>query len=194
MRERSRQALKEWAVVDQALASGGVSLLLRKGGIHEKSGDFDVEHREFWIFPSGWHQNPADLADELHPLLAGIGPQPRDTIPFRVYCTVDGVYRIESEAALDRVQGLHPLSPPAAHYRLNYKGRIYVHALLVRAYHLPNPVSLPDVHRYEGCVSWVPLDEELPTAGLIPALSDEEFARVRTTILDRLGTDGVVAL
>ncbi|HEY0021256.1 MAG TPA: DUF1802 family protein [Longimicrobium sp.] len=190
MKESSASALKEWAVVDEALATGRVSLLVRKGGIHERAGDFDVEHGEFWIFPSGWHQNPADLAAELHPLLNAIGPQPRGTIPFRTYCVVDGVHRIESPEVLDRIQGLHPLSPPAAHYRFNYRNRPYVHALLVRAYRLDEPVTLPDVHRYEGCVSWVQLDHPLPTAGLRPVLTDDEFAAVRADILERLGAPG----
>ena len=187
MRESSASALKEWAVVDEALATGRVSLLVRKGGIHEQAGGFDVEHREFWIFPSGWHQNPADLAAELHPLLNAIGPQPRGSIPFRVYCVVDSVHRIDSPEVLDRIQGLHPLSPPAAHYRFNYRNRPYVHALLVRAYRLPQPVSLPDVHRYEGCVSWVDLDEPIPTAGLQPVLTDAEFAERRREFMERLG-------
>lgn len=174
--------------MDEALAAGRLSLLVRKGGIHEKAEGFDVEHREFWIFPSGWHQNPEDLASGLHPLLNAIGPQPRGTVPFRVYCEVQSVQRIDDPEVLDRIQGLHPLSLPAAHYRFNYRDRPYVHALLVRAHRLPEPVSLPDVHRYEGCVSWVELDQPIPTAGLVPVLSDEEFAAVRADVLARLGS------
>jgi hypothetical protein len=48
-------------------------------------------------------------------------------------------------------------------------------------------VTLPDVHRYEGCVSWVALDQPIPTAGLRPVLTDGEFAAVQADILDRLG-------
>lgn len=192
MRERSRVALKEWAVADEALATGRIALLLRKGGIHERQGEFGVEHREFWIFPTGWHQNPADLAEHLHPLLDALAPPPRGQVPFRVYAVVDGVFRIESADVLDRLEGMHPLSPPAAHYRFNYRDRPFVHALIVRAYCPAEPVMLPDTHRYEGCVSWVELDEELPTAALHPVLSDEDFATVKGEIVRRLGTEGVV--
>lgn len=191
MRESSRVALKEWAAVDQALAAGQVALLVRKGGIHERQGDFGVEHREFWIFPTGWHQNAEDLAEHLHPLLDTLGIPPRGTVPFRVYAVVDEVYRIESEEALDRLEGMHPLSPPAAHARFHYRGRPFVHALVVRAWRLPEPRTLPDTLRYEGCVSWVELDEALPTAGLEPVLSDEDFATVKGEIVRRLGTEGV---
>jgi len=193
MRESSRVALKEWAVAEEALAAGQIALLVRKGGIHEKQGGgFGVEHREFWIFPTGWHQNPADLAEHLHPLLDHLAPPARGTLPFRLYAVVDDVFRVESEDVLDRLDGMHPLSPPAAHARFTYRDRPYVHALILRAYRLLEPVVLPDVHRYEGCVSWVELDQALPTADLHSVLSDEDFVTVKGEITRRLGAEGVV--
>jgi hypothetical protein len=192
MQESSRVALKEWAVADEALATGQVALLIRKGGIHERKGDFAVEQREFWIFPTGWHQNPAELAEYLHPLLDALSPSPRGTIPFRVYAVVDDVFRVENTEVLDRLEGMHPLAPPAAHARFAYRDRPFVHAIIVRAYRLPEPVTRPDTLRYEGCVSWVDLDEPIPTAALTPVLSDEDFATVKGEIIRRLGTEGVV--
>lgn len=192
MKESSQVALKEWAVTEEALATGQIALLIRKGGIHERRGSFGVEHREFWIFPTGWHQNAADLAEPLHPLMDRLTPPPAGTIPFRVYAVVDDVFRILRTDALDGVQGMHPLAPPAAHYRFNYADKPFVHALVLRAYRLPEPVSRPDVLRYEGCVSWVELDEPLPTAGLQPVLSDADFAAMKAEIVQRMGTVGVV--
>ena len=183
MQGGSRRALKEWAVVDEALARGEVSVLLRKGGIHERTGDFGVEHREFWIYPTGWHQNLEDLAPRLHPLLDAVAPPPRGVIPFRVHATVDSVIRIESREALDRIEHLHPLSPAAAHYRFAYRDRPYVHALLVRAHRLPAPVPLRETHRYEGCVSWVELDQEIATAGAEPVLTDDAFGAIRDELM-----------
>src|ERR1700722_13719814 len=40
MQSVNRFAFKEWAVTCQALAAGRQSLLLRKGGIHERDGRF----------------------------------------------------------------------------------------------------------------------------------------------------------
>ncbi|MBW3572770.1 MAG: DUF1802 family protein [Gemmatimonadetes bacterium] len=192
MRASSAVALKEWAVAEQALATGHTALLIRKGGIHEQQGGFGVEHREFWIFPTGWHQNPADLAGHLHPLLDALAPPPRGTVPFRLYAVVDDVFRVEHPDVLDRLDGMHPLAPPAAHARFAYRGRPFVHALVVRAYRLPQPVVLPDTLHYEGCVSWVQLDSPIPTAGVTPVLSDEDFTTLRGEIIRRLGTEGVV--
>ncbi|HEX2206575.1 MAG TPA: DUF1802 family protein [Longimicrobium sp.] len=191
MRESSRVALKEWAVAEEALATGQIALLVRKGGIHERRGDFGVEHREFWIFPTGWHQNPADLAEPLHPLLEALSPPERGTVPFRVYAVVDDVFRIENPGVLDRVDGMHPLALPAAHYRFEYRGRPFIHALILRAHRLEEPVALPDTLRYEGCVSWVDLDTPIPTAGLTPVLSDEDFTTLKGEIIRRLGAEGV---
>ena len=45
--DRLRVALKEWASVCSALETGRQIILLRKGGIHESGGEFEVENRQF---------------------------------------------------------------------------------------------------------------------------------------------------
>ena len=60
--------LKEWAVVCGALASGRQMVLLRKGGIYEAAGEFEVEHREFLLFPTYLHQNPQMIPFSQDPL------------------------------------------------------------------------------------------------------------------------------
>jgi len=47
-----RHALKEWAVTCRALAEGRQAILLRKGGIGEAGGAFQVEHTRFWLLPT----------------------------------------------------------------------------------------------------------------------------------------------
>ncbi len=69
MFDTNRYAFKEWAVTCMALATGRQSLLLRKGGIHERGGRFEVEHNEFWLFPTRFHQNPEEIRAEARPLL-----------------------------------------------------------------------------------------------------------------------------
>ena len=73
MQSANRFAFKEWAVTCQALAAGRQSLLLRKGGIHERNGRFEVEHAEFWLFPTRFHQNPDEIRDEAPALVAASG-------------------------------------------------------------------------------------------------------------------------
>ena len=93
MEDEYRQALKEWAVVEEAIAAGAVTLLLRKGGIHERQGDFGVEHRAFWIYPTGWHENRPDLAEHLHPFPKEMA---RDMSPADSYASVGMVSSVSS--------------------------------------------------------------------------------------------------
>src|SRR5436309_9744278 len=59
-------ALKEWDTVCDALRSGRRMILLRKGGIAEGAGGFQVEHRQFLLFPTFVHQDYRMLKPEAH--------------------------------------------------------------------------------------------------------------------------------
>lgn len=194
MQSENRSALKEWATVERALAEGRIALLVRKGGIHERRGDFQVEHREFWLFPTHYHENAHELAGAFRPLVGAGDPPSRDTVRLGLYAVVSDALRVESLEALERLEGLHPLAQETVRSRFAYRNKPYLHALLLRAYRLPQPHAIPNTLDYEGCISWVGLDDALPTAGAEPVLSDEEFARVRDEVLRRLGSEGVVRL
>ncbi len=64
-----KHAFKEWAVICQALALGRQALILRKGGIAESTGDFQLEQTRFWLFPTYAHQQHAGIKPEAVPLL-----------------------------------------------------------------------------------------------------------------------------
>ena len=183
----SREALKEWASVERALAAGRVSLLVRKGGISERRGGFDVEHRAFWIFPTAFHQSAEELAPGFRDLLGGAVPASRDEVRLRVFAEVAEAFRVGSLEVMGRLAGLHPMAMETVRSRFEYKGRPYLHVILARAYVLPEPVVIPNTIGYEGCVSWVTLDEEIPTNGAVPALGEAEFAALRGEVRVRVG-------
>jgi len=58
--------LKEWASVCLALEEGRQTILLRKGGIHESAGEFELEHTQFVLFPTYLHQNLKMLKEPAH--------------------------------------------------------------------------------------------------------------------------------
>lgn len=194
MERESRSALKEWATVERALAEGRVAVLVRKGGIRERRRDFEVEHREFWLFPTHYHQNPHELVEGFRPLLDEELPPSRDEIRIGTYAVVTDALRVESLEALERLEGLHPLAQETVRSRFAYRGKPYLHVLVIRAHRLPEPRVIPNTLDYEGCVSWVELDDPIPTAGALPVLPDDEFARIRGEVLARLGSEGVVRL
>lgn len=192
---RNRSALKEWASIEQALNADTV-LLLRKGGIYEQREGFRVEHREFWIFPTIFHQN----AEEISPTFAWTLDAARalhpgvDFVRIATYAVVTDVLRIEHLRAVEALQELHPLRPETVASRFHYKQRPYLHALVLRTYRLPEPHVIPNTLDYEGCISWVELEKDLPTHGAVSVLADAEFSARRAEILQRVGEEGVIRL
>ena len=188
MQEENRSALKEWAAMEQILAAGSSCVLLRKGGIWEKKGDFRVEHREFWIFPTHFHQNPQEISPEFAWALepGATAPHDPDRIRIEHYAVVQDEVRVDDLDTLQRLEGLHALDAATVESRFRYRDRLYLHVLVLRLYRMPRPYVVPNTLDYEGCVSWVELDDALSTAGAIPVLSDAEFASRRSEVLRRL--------
>ena len=172
MQDRNRFAFKEWAVVCEALNSGRQSLILRKGGIHEGREGFRVEHREFWLFPTEFHQQPDVVTPDARSLLAEVqarGHKP-DTVEIRNYVVVEDVIEIRDESVLPRLTGLHVWSEATLHSRFHYKTAM-LFALLVRVYRRSEPLLIPQSQHFAGCRSWVDLPTELETLGLQPVTS-----------------------
>ena len=183
MQSINRIAFKEWAAVCLALASGRQSIILRKGGIHEGRDGFHVLHRQYWLFPTQFHQDAAQLTADA----AGLVEQSRaaapraDTIALAHYFVVGDVHHVTDHAALDRLGGLHVLSAGTLEQRFRYR-QPGLFVLVGRTYTLPQPHVISEQPYFAGCRSWVELPDELPTAGAQPALTDEQFAAVRERV------------
>jgi hypothetical protein len=177
MLEENRSALKEWAVVARALGTGRQTLLLRKGGIHERRGEFEVEHPEFFIFPTYLHQNPQDLLPEFDEELAWSEAARPDAglVSIDYYALVKEVFHVSDLGLLKPLEREHILSWSAVEQRFFYKGRPGLHVVVVRVYKLPQTLTILNTRLYDGCVSWVELDRPLPTAGSQPVLPEIEF-------------------
>lgn len=187
MHVKAEVALKEWAVVCAALADGRQSLLLRKGGIHERGPDrrFVAEHRSFALLPTYFHAQDAgrarDLVPEVHAELAALTA----TAELRIdlFAEVTGLWHIRELPPLLALAGRHVLSDACVADRFAYRGPgLWV--LSLRTYRLARAAALTDRPGYAGCVSWVDLDE--PVVGEADAvLTDETHAR-REAELDAL--------
>jgi hypothetical protein len=186
-----RAALKEWAVVEEAMSRGSISLLLRKGGIWEPREGFRVEHPAFWIFPGVFHQQPAELAEHLRKGLEGyLETSEPDPVPLRLLARVEEVVRLTDPAAVDSLHGLHPLTPEAARNRFLYRGKPCLHALLLRIHVLPAPVPVRNSLAYLGCRSWLELNEAISAEGAAAVLDDAAFAGIREELWRRLDGRG----
>jgi hypothetical protein len=174
-----RHAFKEWAVICRALAEGQQALLLRKGGIAETAGHFEIEHTRFWLFPTYIHQQRAGIQARALPLLEEVEEvkPPEGIVRLSHFAEIGGIYRVRNLTLALLLGHLHLWSEETVRARFAYRGPgLYV--LPVRVYKAAKEFELPMTPYYQGCKSWVELETELPTEGAQPVLSDDDFRDV----------------
>lgn len=172
-----RMAFKEWAIVVDALGRGEQILILRKGGIAEGRGGFQVEHPRFVFFPTLYHQQresvlPAAQAryDEIAPHLPG-----PEVLRLEFCAEVVAWRRLESLAAVERLRGQHVWRDDVLAQRFDWGKEQRLFALAVRVSRLPQRIELPMLPAYGGCKSWIELAEEIATDAAQPVLAESAF-------------------
>jgi hypothetical protein len=182
-----RVALKEWAVLCRALEEGRQVLLLRKGGIYESSGEFEVEHRRFLLFPTYLHQKREHLKPAEHATL-----EERDAEPQQVRLSAAGevtdIIQLRARAQMEALADEHIWTPALIDMRVSYRPENPLYLLLVRIYRLPEPVTIENTPAYAGCKSWIPLQSPIDVRGAVPALADDAYERRRQSILAQVQT------
>jgi hypothetical protein len=178
-------ALKEWAIVCEALDSGTQIILLRKGGIHDVGGEFELAHRHFLLFPTYLHQNAAMLKPERQ---SGIEPCASEPEQVKIHSAgiVTDIIQLDNRARMDAIESHHVWASPLVDMRFNYRPENPLYLLLVRAYRLHAPVFLRNTPAYAGCKSWVPLEHPVDLGEAHPVLDDARYAHHRDEILMKL--------
>lgn len=178
-------ALKEWDIVCRALGDGRQVLLLRKGGIYEAASGFEVEHPQFFFFPTFVHQKLESLKPDAH---AGFTPHAAepDRITLALVGQVTDVIQLKNRRQMDELDDQHIWTPPLIDMRFHYRPDNPLYLLLIRTYRLPRSVTVNNTPAYAGCKSWVPLEQTIPTAGAVPVLNDTDFQTRRQLIRARL--------
>jgi len=183
MQPANRFALKEWAVVCCALGEGRQTILLRSGGLADGREGFSLQHDEFWLFATRFHQSADELVDDAEPLLeaAAESHPPEGMIRLPLYATLEQSYQLDDAGQLARLADLHILDSQTVLSRFHYR-QPGLTVLLVRAYRPSQPIDLPDSPYFGGCHSWVELPSAIPTDNLRPVLTDDEFAVTAETL------------
>jgi hypothetical protein len=178
-------ALKEWAVVCRALEHGRQIILLRKGGIYEAAGEFEVEHRHFLLFPTYLHQNRAMIkpADQAH--LEERRDEPAQ-ITLSAAAEVTDIIELKSRKQMDRIDGEHLWTSPLVDMRFNYRPENPLYLMVVRTYRLTEARTIVNTPAYAGCKSWVPLEHDILIDASTPALDDRAYQKSREQILTAL--------
>ncbi len=179
-------ALKEWAIVCDALERGEQSLLLRKGGIREKRPGFTVEHRNFFLYPTAFHQNPLELVPTARGRLTELPVPPTGLVPIALYAEVIESWRVEQFDRLEALRGMHILEPATVESRYYYRGNPWLEVVLLRVFRLPQTVLVKELSEYAGCHSWVTLADELPTLDRLPILSEGQLSHLKRQLQDKL--------
>ncbi len=190
MSELERTALKEWAVLADALGRGDIVAMVRKGGIREQRAGFTVRHSRFLLYPTFFHEKEAELAGRFRPLLADAHARrpPEGTIQLTLVAEAAAVWRVTE---LERLRGIgeeHGLTWKAVESRFHYRDQPLVHVVALRVARLSVPVEIPELRRYFGCVSWVELDRDVVVSDSQPVLSPQELARRCTRLEGSLGS------
>ena len=183
-------ALKEWAVVQRSLLEGHQIILLRKGGLIEDTGDFDLKARQFLLYPTYEHET--ERAGDLQPCFGQWLREEEDRklnpgeIRIEAAAEVTDVVRVDDRAKMLNLAPQHLWSPQFIHGRYDWEPYKPIFVLLLRAYTLPEPRILPVLTSYGGCRSWIELAEPVSTVGAVPAVSNERYARRRELTLKLL--------
>jgi hypothetical protein len=172
-----QHALKEWTVAVRALERGETALVVRKGGIREKT--FAVPQTRFLLLPGYEHQRPELLKREYRSLMDGI-PDLADDGPLRFtsFAEVEGAYEISEAEGLSALDPYHIWTPEYAESRFKWRPKKPLTVLVLRTYVLPDTVELPHRDEYGGCKSWIGLTRGISVEGARAALSDEDFDRL----------------
>jgi len=178
-------ALKEWGSVCSALEEGRQVILLRKGGILEAIGGFELEHPQFFLFPTYLHQNAQMLKEAERKRLVVLKEEPPEIV-LSSAASVSDIIRLRDRAQMDRLEREHIWTAPLIDMRFNYRPQNPLYLLLLRVYRLAAPITIKNTPEYAGCKSWVPLSEQIETAGARAVLEADQFEARRSAIKETL--------
>jgi hypothetical protein len=175
---------KEWAIVCAALGRGRQSIILRKGGIAEGSEGFSFQHREFFLFPTWFHEQPQKVRD-AEPEMPEASP---GRIEIRYLARLERARVISSWRIAETLEPLHILTPEVVRERFEYDQAPGLHVGFVRVFELSPAWTFVDEKKFGGCRSWVGLPDAPGELRLEEVLSDADHARVREDFLRIVGT------
>lgn len=173
-----KKALKEWAVVIEALKSGEQIVLLRKGGILDPG--FDVEAPIFFLYPTYLHQSQPQIRPPFLPILEKVekGKPKGGKIEITSLAQVVDSKETSDPEILKKISEKTIYTPETLldRYRL-FRPEESIKILSVRTYLLDQPRTIQERKSYRGCRSWIDLEETLEVGKPHAVLSEVEFQK-----------------
>ena len=156
-RTLTQPALKEWSAAVHAMLDGRQTVLLRKGGIHEKRFTLDAAH--FLFFPTVAHSHAQRVRPEHRGLLSAAAEDSTETdIVLRASAKVVAAVEVNRPEGLEEIAPLHIWTAESVRAdRLDFRPKHRLTVLVVQVSPLAEPERLRRLPEYAGCTSWVSL-------------------------------------
>jgi hypothetical protein len=169
-------ALKEWNVAVNALDNGKTILLLRKGGMREQGGNFNVDHRRFLLYPTFEHQQPdllkSEYRNQVTKVASGWHPE---TIIIRNWAEITDTFLVVDQPVITALLTYHIWNDKFVLDRLKWKANQPISVLLLRTYKLAKAQTISYNKAYGGCRSWIDLVTPITIDESLPVFSDSEY-------------------
>jgi hypothetical protein len=178
-------ALKEWDVAVNALEQGETILLLRKGGIREAKGHFEVNYNPVLLYPTYEHQKPhllkSQYASLVNPVSSGWHPP---TISISSWAEITNVFQTSNLSIINKLFPYHIWKNNVIEERLKWKSSQPLFILLLRVFRLPQVRLISYCSNYGGCLSWIQLDSDIDLQGSQEVISENNYYKIVNKIRD----------
>ena len=150
-------AFKEWHAIVGALVAGRQSIILRKGGIAEGKGGFQVSTKKFWLLPTRFHAQ----ADKLKPAATPFLPRLDEPEQLTAYAELIHHRFIGEWSDVAALDPTHLWTESTLRERFEWSRPPGLHLLEVRVFRLLEPIQLALTSAQAGCKSWVNLPQDI---------------------------------
>ena len=176
-------AFKEWHAIVEALHNGEQTLILRKGGIAEGRGGFQLKAERFWLLPTSFHLERSKLKPSAEKWLATNSlPDSPSTFAITTFAEVVSSKFLADWDVVEKLDRFHFWSETTVRERFDWSKPPGLHAFIVRAYQLHQPFSVDNSPALAGCKSWVELPNDSTAHSHMPAVAEGVFKQVRQEI------------
>ena len=148
---------KEWAPVIGALVAGRQTLLLRKGGIAEDRGRFDVKATRFWLFPTCFHAQREMIKPSARSFLDNSITRPT----ISTYAEVIEHTFVTDWSEVEKLDSKHILTESTVRQRFDWGRQPGIHVIRTRLFSIDRPFTLELSADQTGCKSWIEIAQNI---------------------------------
>ncbi len=179
-------AFKEWSLICDLLGSGQQSIILRKGGIAEGRDGFQFKEREFFLFPTFFHEQISRIRDGSNVSLSVVKPPEDSKVAISLFAQIEFACEITSLENLTHLAPFHYWSEQTILERFEWGRGRSIKFAFVRIFLLSPTWELDNRPEFAGCKSWIDLPMAPEKLIFEPVLTEEQHALRRAEILRAL--------